>query len=198
VAVCFSSTAFGLHFFCGGGYCGCVSLNIFSAFFSWLSFALRRCNFLFWDRVNPVGHHRGMEYFGSAVLMVAISSFLVVLANSPKTIGPLLSFCMTTSAVPILMMSFFCCSFSCCRHMPPCRIGRPWRPSSPAILLGLCLVTGLSGAQSVLYWWCQPVEYGCLGCPLKRGTVASQTNMVACPTFDLEHMVEACMCMDMA
>jgi hypothetical protein len=22
--------------------------------------------------------------------------------------------------------------------------------------------------------------------------------MVACPTFDLEHMVEACMCMDMA
>jgi hypothetical protein len=75
VAVCFSSTAFGLHFFCGGGYCECVSLNIFSASFSWLSFALRRCNFCFWDRVNPAGHHRGMEYFGSAVLMVAISSF---------------------------------------------------------------------------------------------------------------------------
>jgi hypothetical protein len=107
VAVYFSSTAFGLHFFCGGGYCGCVSLNIFSASFSWLSFALRRCNFRFWDRVNPVGHHRGMEYFGSAVLMVAVSSFLVVLADSPKIIGPLLSSCMTTSAVPILMMSFF-------------------------------------------------------------------------------------------
>jgi hypothetical protein len=73
VAVCFSSTGFGLHFFCGGGYCGCVSLNIFSASFSWLSFALRRCNFLFWNRVNPAGHHRGMEYFGSAVLMVAVS-----------------------------------------------------------------------------------------------------------------------------
>ena len=106
VAVCFSSTAFGLHFFCGGGYSGCVSLNIFSASFSWLSFALRRCNFLFWDRVNPAGHHRGMEYFGSAVLMVAVS-FSVVLADSPKIIGPLLSSCMTTSAVPILMMSFF-------------------------------------------------------------------------------------------
>jgi hypothetical protein len=26
--------AFGLHFFCGGGYYGCVSLNIFSASFS--------------------------------------------------------------------------------------------------------------------------------------------------------------------
>jgi hypothetical protein len=24
----------------------------------------------------------------------------------------------------------FCCSFSCCRRMPPCRIGWPWRPSS--------------------------------------------------------------------
>jgi hypothetical protein len=34
VAVCFSSMAFGLHLFCGGGYCGCVSLNIFSASFS--------------------------------------------------------------------------------------------------------------------------------------------------------------------
>jgi hypothetical protein len=81
-------------------------LNIFSASFSWLSFGLRRCNFRFWDRVNPAGHHRGMEYFGSAVLMVA-GSFLVVLADSPKIIGPLLSSCMTTSAVPILMMSFF-------------------------------------------------------------------------------------------
>jgi hypothetical protein len=82
-----------------------VSLNVFSAS-SWLSFALRRCNFLFWDRVNPAGHHRGMEYFGSAVLMIAVS-FLVVLADSPKIIGPSLSPCMTTSAVPILMMSFF-------------------------------------------------------------------------------------------
>jgi hypothetical protein len=75
VAVCFSSTTFGLHFFCGGGYCGCVSLNIFSASFSWISFALRHCNFRFWDRVNPAGHHRGMEYFGSAALMVVVSSF---------------------------------------------------------------------------------------------------------------------------
>jgi hypothetical protein len=99
--------AFGLHFFCGDGYCGCVSLNIFSASFSWFSFALRRCNFHFWDRVNPAGHHRGMEYFGSAVLMVAVSSFLVVLADSPKIIGPSLSSYMMTSAVPILIISFF-------------------------------------------------------------------------------------------
>jgi hypothetical protein len=48
-----------------------------------------------------------MECFGSVVLMVVVSSFLVVLADSPKIIGPLLSSCMTTSAVPTLMMSFF-------------------------------------------------------------------------------------------
>jgi hypothetical protein len=164
VTVCFSSMVFGLHFFCGGGYSGCVSLNIFSASFSWLSFALRRCNFLFWDRVNPAGHHRGMEYFGSAALMVAISSFLVVLADSPKIIGPSLSFCITTSAAPILIMSFLS-FFQLPQAYAPYRIGRPWRPSSPAILLGLCLVAGLSGAQSVLYWWRQPVKNRCLGCP---------------------------------
>ena len=48
-----------------------------------------------------------MEYFGSAVLMVVVPSFLVVLADSPKIIGPSLSSCMMTSAVPILMISFF-------------------------------------------------------------------------------------------
>jgi hypothetical protein len=65
------------------------------------------CNFRFWDRVNPDGHHRGMEYFGSAILMAVVSSFLFVLADSPKIIGPSLFSCTTTSVVPILMMSFF-------------------------------------------------------------------------------------------
>jgi hypothetical protein len=106
MVVCFSSTAFGLHFFCGGGYYGYVSLNIFSASFSWFSFALRRCNFRFWDRVNPAGHHRGMEYFGSVILMAAISPVLFVLADSPKIIGPSLSFCMTMSDVTPLVLLF--------------------------------------------------------------------------------------------
>jgi hypothetical protein len=105
-----------------------------------------------------------MEYFGSVVLMVVVSSFWGVLADSSKIIGPSLSSFMMTSVVPILMISFFC-SFGHCRYMPPCRIGRPLRPSTPAILLGMCLVTGLSDAQSVLYWRCQPIEYRCLGCP---------------------------------
>jgi hypothetical protein len=33
-----------------------------------------------------------MEYFGSDVLMAVVSSFLVVLADSPKIIGPSLIF----------------------------------------------------------------------------------------------------------
>jgi hypothetical protein len=48
-----------------------------------------------------------MEYFGSAILKAVVSSVLFVLADSPKIIGPSLSFYMTTSVVPILMMSFF-------------------------------------------------------------------------------------------
>jgi hypothetical protein len=47
-----------------------------------------------------------MKYLGLAILMAVVSSFLFVLADSPKIIGPSLS-CMTTSVVPILMMSFF-------------------------------------------------------------------------------------------
>jgi hypothetical protein len=59
----------------------------------------------------------------------------------------------------------FCRSLSRCRYMPPFWIGRPLRPSGPTILLGLCLMTRLSGTQSVLYWRCHPVEYRGLGCP---------------------------------
>jgi hypothetical protein len=36
------------------------------------------------------------------------------------------------------------------------------------------------------------------GVPSKQDTVTSQMDMVACPTFDLGHMVEVNMCMDMA
>ena len=36
------------------------------------------------------------------------------------------------------------------------------------------------------------------GVPPKQGIVASQMDMVACPTFDLGHMAEVCMRMDMA
>jgi hypothetical protein len=36
------------------------------------------------------------------------------------------------------------------------------------------------------------------GVPPKQGIVASQMDMVTCPTFDLGHIVEVNMCMDMA
>jgi hypothetical protein len=82
----------------------CV-IEYFSASFSRFSFALRRCNFCFCDRVNPDGHHQGMEYFGSVVLLTAVSSFLFVLADSPNILSPSLFCCTTTSVVPILLMS---------------------------------------------------------------------------------------------
>jgi hypothetical protein len=48
-----------------------------------------------------------MEYFGSAVLLTVVPSFLFVLADSPKIIVPSLFCCTTISVVPILMMSPF-------------------------------------------------------------------------------------------
>ena len=36
------------------------------------------------------------------------------------------------------------------------------------------------------------------GVPPRRGIVASRMDMMACPTFDLGHMVDVNMCMDMA
>jgi hypothetical protein len=108
-----------------------------------------------------------MEYFGSAVLLADVSSS-PVLADLPKIIDPSIFSSMTTSVVPNLMMSPFCHLLGGYRYMPPCRIGRPLRPSGLAILLGLRLVTGLRGTQSVLYWRCQPVEHRCLGCPQNR------------------------------
>jgi hypothetical protein len=82
-------------------------IEYFSASFSWFSFALRRCNFRFCGRVNPDGHHRGMEYFESAVLLTVVSSFLFVLADLPEIIGPSLFCCTMTSVVPISMTSPF-------------------------------------------------------------------------------------------
>jgi hypothetical protein len=48
-----------------------------------------------------------MEYFGSAILMAVVSPSLLVLADLPKIIDPSLFPCITTSIVPILMMSLF-------------------------------------------------------------------------------------------
>jgi hypothetical protein len=119
VVVCFSSTTFGLHFFCGGGYCGCVSLNIFSASFSWFCFALRRCNFCFWDRVNPDRHHRSMEYLGSTILMAAASYFLFCVGRFAKNHWPFIIFLYDDICCTYFDDVLFCRSFGCCRYVPP-------------------------------------------------------------------------------
>jgi hypothetical protein len=48
-----------------------------------------------------------MEYFGLAVLMAVMSPSLLVLVDLPKIIVPSLFSYITTSDVPILMMSLF-------------------------------------------------------------------------------------------
>jgi hypothetical protein len=48
-----------------------------------------------------------MKYFGSAVLMAAMSPSLLVLADLPKIMGPSLFSCMTTFVIPISMISLF-------------------------------------------------------------------------------------------
>jgi hypothetical protein len=124
-------------------------IEYFSASFYWFSFALRRCNFRFCDRVNPDGHHRGMEYFESAVLLTVVSSFLFVLADLPEIIGPSLFCCTITSVVPTSMTSPFIVGGR--SYIPPCWISQPLGPSGSAILLGMCSWTRLRGSQSVLY-----------------------------------------------
>jgi hypothetical protein len=55
VAVCFISTAFGLHLFCGGGYYGCVSLNIFLLLFPCSPLLLSVAIFAFETVSAPMG-----------------------------------------------------------------------------------------------------------------------------------------------
>jgi hypothetical protein len=82
--------------------------------------------------------------------------------------------------------------------MPPCRISQPLGPSCSAILLGLCSWTRLRSSHSILYWWCQPIEHKCLGCPPSGVLWHPKWVWWHAPTFDLGHIVELCMCMDMA
>jgi hypothetical protein len=88
-----------------------------------------------------------MEYFGLTALSVAPVSFsLFVLVDLLKIIGPLLFPYMTTSDVPILMVSPSSRPLGVRRYflsMFPYRIDRPSWPSNPTILLDLCLVTRL-------------------------------------------------------
>jgi hypothetical protein len=125
-----------------------------------------------------------MEYFGSAVLLTVVPYFLFVLADPPKIIDPLLFCCTTSSVVSILMTSPFIVLLEAVAVCPPYQISQPLGPRCLAILLGLCSWTRLRGSQSVLCWRRQSVKNRCLGCPPRRGNVASQMDMVACPIFD--------------
>jgi hypothetical protein len=65
-------------------------------------------------------------------------------------------------------------------------------------LVGPVLVDQIEGLSIGLVLEVSTCQKQMFGVPPKRGTVASQIDMMACPTFDLRHMVEVCMYMDMA
>jgi ABC-type methionine transport system permease subunit len=67
-----------------------------------------------------------MKYFGSAVLLTAVSSFLFVLTDSPKIISPSLFYCTTTSVVPILMTSPFIVLLEAVVICPPAELVSLW------------------------------------------------------------------------
>jgi hypothetical protein len=67
-----------------------------------------------------------MEYFGSAVLLTVVPSFLFVLADSPKIIGPSLFCCTTTSVIPILMTSPFFVLLEVVAVCPPAELVSLW------------------------------------------------------------------------
>jgi hypothetical protein len=121
---------------------------------------LRPCQ----SRCAPSGH--GVFWFGcfdgSHVFFFACISRLT------KNHRPFIIFLYDDICCTYFDDVLFCRPLGGCRYMTPCWIGRPLRSSGPTILLGLCLVIGLSSAQSVLYQRCQPVEYRCLGCPPSR------------------------------
>jgi hypothetical protein len=138
-----------------------------------------------------------MEYFGSAILMAAVSSFLVVLADSPKIIGPSLFSCMMTSDVPILIMSFsvfLSVAVGICPLPDWSVLATEWSGNLARLVPGDRIEwRSISLVLEVPTCWIRM-----FGVSPKRGTVASQMDIVACFIFDLWYMVVVCMYMDMA
>jgi hypothetical protein len=138
-----------------------------------------------------------MEYFGSAVLMVVVSSLLLVLADSPKIIGPSLSSCMATSAVPILIMSFFGV-LSVVVDICPLPDWSAFMAEWSSNLAGPVPDDSIEWCPIGLVLEVPSYRIQRSRVPPKCGTGAFQTDMVACPIFDLGRMVVACMYIDMA
>jgi hypothetical protein len=126
VVVCFSSMAFTLHLFCGGGYCRCVSLNIFSTSISWVSFALRRCNFRFCDRVNPGGRHWGHGVFWIDCFVDSRIFFFVCVGRFTKNHQPFVIFLYDDICCYYFDEVSFCRPVGGCSYMPPTGLVGIW------------------------------------------------------------------------
>jgi hypothetical protein len=134
----------GLHLFCGDGYCGCVSLNIYLPLFPCFPLLLGATTCTFETMLVLMGTIGEVLRAGCFVGCSGVFS-LIFLGRFTKSIRSSLFPCMATSVVPILMMSPFVVLLvhvdisSLC----PYRIDRLLRSASSIIMLDLCLVTGL-------------------------------------------------------
>jgi hypothetical protein len=112
----------------------CV-IKYFSASLSLLSFALKRSDLRFCEHVSPDQHHRGMEYFGSTVLLVApVSAPLYfpssILVDLPKNHRPFIVPLYDDIYCAYLDDISICCSFGARGYF----LSIP-----PAGLAGLCV-----------------------------------------------------------
>jgi hypothetical protein len=137
-----------------------------------------------------------MEYFELAVLLTVVSSS-PVLSDLPKIIDPSLFLCMTTYVVPILMMSFFVVllvAAGICPLPDWSAFAAEWSGN----LAGLVPGDPIEGHSIDLVLEVPTYRTQMIGVPSKRGTVAYQMDMVACSTFDSEHIAVVCTYIDMA
>jgi hypothetical protein len=104
---------------------------------------------------------------------------------------------MTTSAVPILMTSFFVV-LSAAASICPLPDWSAFEAEYSGTLVGPVPDDRIERRSIGLVLEVSTYQIQMFRVPPKQGTVASQMDMVACPTFGLRHMVEVNKCMDMA
>jgi hypothetical protein len=104
---------------------------------------------------------------------------------------------MMTSAVPIMMISFFVV-FSVAAGICLLPDWSAFEAEYFGNLVGPVSSDRIEWRSISLVLEVPTCSIQMFGVPPKQGTVASQMDMVVCPTFDLGHMVAVYMCKDMA
>jgi hypothetical protein len=186
--------ALGFYIFCGGGYCGCVSL-IFFHLFSLALICSQTLQFVLLRMClarAPLGH--GVLWVGCFTSCSYV--FFSVLADSPKTIDPLLFPCVMTSDVPILITSLFVvllalvASIVDTSSLCPLPDWSTFTTEYSSNLAGVVHANQIEGdliGLALVGLTCQTQIDVCYA--PRRGVVACCKSMAVCPAFYLGYMV---------